>query len=84
MSHIEANLRAQARLDYKWIKTDLQTTFQSPEALQTAWNSLITDGELTGHFCDGLLNCAGVLARKGHNGKYYCGLRVRHHEFCVF
>lgn len=76
MSHIETKLRAHPRLDLKWLKTDLQSVFTSYDSLNNLWNSLITDGELTGHFSDGLLNSAGVTARKGDLGKYYCGLKV--------
>lgn len=76
MSHIETKLRAQSRLDLKWLKTDLHTVFASNDNLNNFWNGLITDGELTGSFSEGLLNSAGVTARKGELGKYYCGLRV--------
>lgn len=78
MSHIETKLRAQPRLDLKWLKTDLQAVFTSSDSLGSLWNGLISDGELTGPFSDGLLNSAGVTARKGELGKYYCGLRVNY------
>lgn len=73
---VEANLRSQPRLDFKWLKIDLQSALQSHDGLASLWNGLIHDGELTGQFSDGLLNSSGVTARKGESGKYYCGLRV--------
>lgn len=76
MSHIETKLRPQQRLDLKWLKSDLQAVFYSQDSLNSLWNGLMNDGELTGPFSDGLLNSAGVTARKGELGKYYCGLRV--------
>ncbi|XP_017782464.1 PREDICTED: E3 ubiquitin-protein ligase HERC2 isoform X2 [Nicrophorus vespilloides] len=76
MSHIETKLRAHSRLDLKWLKTDLQAVFHSQDSLHNLWNRLIIDGELTGTFSDGLLNSAGVIARKWDHDKYYCGLRV--------
>ncbi|KAK9747383.1 Regulator of chromosome condensation (RCC1) repeat [Popillia japonica] len=60
----------------KWLKSDLQAVFYSQDSLNSLWNGLMNDGELTGPFSDGLLNSAGVTARKGELGKYYCGLRV--------
>lgn len=76
MSHIETKLRARSRLDTKWLKVDLQSVFSSQDNFISLWNGLITDGELTGPFSDGLLNGAGVTAHKGELGKYYCGLKV--------
>lgn len=76
MSHIETKLRARSRLDTKWLKVDLQSVFSSQDSFISLWNGLITDGELTGTFSDGLLNSAGVIAHKGELGKYYCGLKV--------
>ncbi|GJQ69394.1 HERC2 [Trypoxylus dichotomus] len=76
MSHVETKLRPQQRLDLKWLKSDLQAVFYSQDSLNYLWNGLMNDGELTGPFSDGLLNSAGVTARKGELGKYYCGLRV--------
>ena len=80
MPHVETKLRAQPRLDLKWLKTDLSGIFRSQDDLSCLWNNLINDGELTGPFSDGLLNSAGVTARKGEQGKYYCGLRVTREE----
>lgn len=73
---VETTLRTQPRLDFKWLKIDLQTGLQSLDGLASLWNGLIQDGELTGSFSDGLLNSSGVTARKGESGKFYCGLRV--------
>lgn len=73
---MEINLRTQPRLDFKWLKVDLQSAVQSQDGLSNLWNGLMQDGELTGSFSDGLLNTSGVTARKGESGKYYCGLRV--------
>lgn len=69
-------LRPQSRLDLKWLKTDLQNSFNAYDGLDNLWNSLINDGEIVGNFSDGLVNSAGVPSRKGEFGKYYCGLRV--------
>lgn len=77
MSHIETKLRARTRLDVKWLRIELQSVFGSQDLLDALWNSLINDGELSGPFSEGLLNTAGVIARKGEQGKYYCGLKVR-------
>lgn len=76
MSHIETKLRARTRLDVKWLRVDLQSVFSSQDTLNSLWNGLINDGELCGPFSEGLLNSAGVVARKGEQGKYYCGLKV--------
>ncbi|CAH1964040.1 unnamed protein product [Acanthoscelides obtectus] len=76
MSYMEASLRPQPRLDIKWLKTNLETLFHNQDTLINTWNNLITDGELTGYFSVGLLNSAGVTAKQGEFGKYYCGQRV--------
>ncbi|XP_044262446.1 E3 ubiquitin-protein ligase HERC2 isoform X2 [Tribolium madens] len=75
MSRFETTLRPQPRLDLKWLKTDLQSVLTG-DSLVNCWNSLIADGEVTGAFSDGLLNSAGVTARKGEFGKYYCNQKV--------
>lgn len=72
----EATLRPQPRLDIKWLNTDLEILFSSQDCLNNSWNGLITDGELIGNFSVGLLNSAGVTAKQGEFGKYYCGQRV--------
>lgn len=76
MARPESILRPQPRLDLKWLKTDLETTLNDTDALINAWNSLILDGEVTGDFSEGLLNSAGVIAKKGECGKFYCNQRV--------
>jgi E3 ubiquitin-protein ligase HERC2 len=76
MSRFETTLRPQPRLDLKWLKTDLQAVLIEGDSLVNCWNSLIADGEVTGAFSDGLLNSAGVTARKGEFGKYYCNQKV--------
>ncbi|CAG7818352.1 unnamed protein product [Allacma fusca] len=68
-------LRIQRRLDSKWMKTDLQKLLE-PEGVAQLWNEMVKDGEVTGSFSDGLLNAAGITARKGENGHYYCGMKV--------
>ncbi|CAG9815802.1 unnamed protein product [Phaedon cochleariae] len=75
MSHPEAKLRPQPRLDIKWLKTNLELLFMDHDKLNNSWNSLITDGELTGNFSIGLFNSAGVIAKQ-KLGKFYCGQRV--------
>lgn len=72
----EASLRPQPRLDIKWLNTDLELIFSSQDSLNNCWNGLIADGELIGNFSVGLLNSAGVTAKQGEFGKYYCGQRV--------
>jgi len=57
-------LRIQRRLDSKWVKTDLQKILDD-DGLAQLWNEMVKDGEITGSFSDGLLNAAGVTARKG-------------------
>lgn len=76
MSIRETVLRPQPRFDIKWLKTNLESLFYGETNLINCWNSLITDGELTGDFSVGLLNSAGVTAKQGEYGKYYCGQRV--------
>ncbi|KAF7266968.1 hypothetical protein GWI33_019752 [Rhynchophorus ferrugineus] len=76
MACCEAQLRAQHRLDLKWLKTNMENLFYGNENLVNVWNGLISDGEVTGDFSIGLLNSAGVIAKEGQFGKYYCGQRV--------
>ncbi|XP_064637694.1 E3 ubiquitin-protein ligase HERC2-like isoform X2 [Lineus longissimus] len=68
-------LRPQVRLDTKWLKADLQSIF-SREGLSHLWNELVKDGEISANVNDGIINAAGVLAKKGETGKYYCAMRV--------
>ncbi|XP_060526978.1 E3 ubiquitin-protein ligase HERC2 [Cylas formicarius] len=76
MSRLEASLRAQPRLDLKWLKINIENLFYGEDALSSCWNALVNDGEVTGPFSTGLLNSAGVMAKEGEFGKYYCGRRV--------
>ncbi|XP_030756884.1 E3 ubiquitin-protein ligase HERC2 [Sitophilus oryzae] len=76
MSRCEAQLRAQPRLDLKWLKMNVENLFYGYENLVNVWNGLISDGELTGGFSTGLLNSAGVMSKEGEFGKYYCSQRV--------
>ncbi|KAJ8962033.1 hypothetical protein NQ314_005815 [Rhamnusium bicolor] len=76
MPRTETTLRPQPRLDIKWLKTNLETLFNGQDNLINCWNGLIADGELTGDFSVGLLNSAGVTAKQGEFGKFYCGQRV--------
>jgi len=57
-------LYVQPRLDNKWLKADIQQCFTS-DGLAFLWNELVKDGEITGFFSDGILNAAGVVAKKG-------------------
>ncbi|ODN06550.1 E3 ubiquitin-protein ligase HERC2 [Orchesella cincta] len=75
MTSMNIVLRIQLRLDSKWAKTDLQRALDSDGVYQL-WNEMVKDGEITGSFSDGILNAAGITARKGENGHYYCGMRA--------
>lgn len=61
---LNITVRPEARLDAKWLKMDLQR-FLSRDGLAELWNEMIRDGEIVGAFSDGLINSAGVVARKG-------------------
>ncbi|KAL1491483.1 hypothetical protein ABEB36_012074 [Hypothenemus hampei] len=76
MVRYETQLRAQPRLDLKWLKLNIESLFYGNDNLVIIWNTLVSDGELTGNFSPGLLNSAGVLAKEGEFGKFYCGQRV--------
>ncbi|XP_066141939.1 E3 ubiquitin-protein ligase HERC2 isoform X1 [Euwallacea fornicatus] len=76
MSHPKTQLRAQPRLDLKWLKSNIENIFYGNENLVNTWNAMVSEGELTGSFSSGLLNSAGVMAREGEFGKYYCGQKV--------
>lgn len=71
----ETRLRPQARYDQKWLKTDLQEAF-SRDGLSQLWNELVRDGEIITGSTNGIINSAGILANKGENGKYYCGMKL--------
>jgi len=64
MTSMNIVLRIQLRLDSKWAKTDLQRALDSDGVYQL-WNEMVKDGEITGSFSDGILNAAGITARKG-------------------
>ncbi|XP_022131000.2 probable E3 ubiquitin-protein ligase HERC2 [Pieris rapae] len=68
--------RPQQHLDPKWLNPDLQEALHSPEALCTLFNSLIQDREIYFDAGNGLVNGAGITAKLGDSGKYYCGLRI--------
>ncbi|CAD6227584.1 GSCOCG00001264001-RA-CDS [Cotesia congregata] len=72
---LNITVRPEARLDAKWLKTDLRR-LQCRDGLAELWNGMVRDGEIVGAFSDGLINSAGVVARKGDSGHYYCNLRV--------
>lgn len=61
-------LRIQLRLDSKWAKTDLQKALE-PDVVYQLWNEMVKDGEITGSFSDGILNAAGITARKSKKTK---------------
>ncbi|KAK8398901.1 hypothetical protein O3P69_004178 [Scylla paramamosain] len=69
------SLRPQARLDSKWLKSDLQSLLQ-PDNLPSLYNQMVKDGEVVGPHVEGILNSAGATARKGESGHYYCSMRV--------
>ena len=56
-------LRPQPRLDIKWLKSDLQSLLQ-PDNLPSLYNQMVKDGEVAGPHAEGILNSAGVTARK--------------------
>ncbi|XP_071532835.1 E3 ubiquitin-protein ligase HERC2 isoform X2 [Panulirus ornatus] len=68
-------LRPQPRLDVKWLKSDLQSLLQ-PDNLPSLYNQMVKDGEVAGPHVEGILNSAGVTARKGESGHYYCSMKV--------
>ncbi|XP_015429351.1 PREDICTED: LOW QUALITY PROTEIN: E3 ubiquitin-protein ligase HERC2 [Dufourea novaeangliae] len=68
-------VRPEIRLDAKWLKTDLKRLLYR-DGLSELWNEMIRDGEIVGSFSDGLINAAGITAKKGESGHYYCNMRV--------
>ncbi|CAG4926206.1 unnamed protein product [Colias eurytheme] len=68
--------RPQQHLDPKWLNPDLQEALHCPDALCTLFNSLIQDREIYFDAGNGLVNGAGITAKLGDSGKYYCGLRI--------
>lgn len=61
---LNITVRPEARLDAKWLKTDLRR-FLCRDGLAELWNGMVRDGEIVGSFSDGLINSAGVVSRKG-------------------
>ena len=72
---MEIVLRIQRRLDSKWVKTDLQKLLE-PDGVAHLWNEMVKDGEITGAFSDGLLNAAGITARKGKLPFFFADFKV--------
>nr|XP_012152188.1 PREDICTED: E3 ubiquitin-protein ligase HERC2 [Megachile rotundata] len=68
-------IRPEIRLDAKWLKTDLKRLLYR-DGLAELWNEMVRDGEIVGSFSDGLINAAGIIAKKGESGHYYCNMRV--------
>ena len=62
---LNITVRPEVRLDAKWLKVDLQR-FLCRDGLAELWNEMIRDGEIVGAFSDGIMNSAGVIARKGN------------------
>lgn len=63
-SQLNITVRPEVRLDAKWLKTDLQR-FLYRDGLAELWNEMVRDGEIVGSFSDGLINAAGIIAKKG-------------------
>lgn len=57
-------MRPEIRLDAKWLKTDLKRILYR-DGLAELWNEMVRDGEIVGSFSDGIVNAAGIIARKG-------------------
>ncbi|CAB3255423.1 unnamed protein product [Arctia plantaginis] len=68
--------RPQQHLDAKWLNPDLQEALHNPDGLNILFNSLLQDREIYFDAGNGLVNSAGVTAKLGDSGKYYCGLRI--------
>lgn len=69
-NQLNITVRPEVRLDAKWLKTDLQR-FLYRDGLAELWNEMVRDGEIVGSFSDGLINAAGIVAKKGMNMKRY-------------
>ncbi|XP_017887257.1 E3 ubiquitin-protein ligase HERC2 [Ceratina calcarata] len=74
-TQLDIIMRPEARLDAKWLKTDLKRLLYQ-DGLAELWNEMVRDGEIVGSFSDSLVNAAGVIARKGESGHYYCNMGV--------
>lgn len=57
-------IRPEILLDAKWLKTDLKR-LRYRDGLAELWNEMVHDGEIVGSFSDGLINAAGIIAKKG-------------------
>ncbi|XP_047031157.1 probable E3 ubiquitin-protein ligase HERC2 [Helicoverpa zea] len=68
--------RPQQHLDAKWLNPDLQEALHNPDGLCSLFNSLVQDREIYFDAGNGLVNGAGITAKLGDSGKYYCGLRI--------
>ncbi|XP_041973907.1 probable E3 ubiquitin-protein ligase HERC2 [Aricia agestis] len=68
--------RPQHHLDAKWLNPDLQEVLHDPKSLCATFNSLLLDREIYFDAGNGLVNGAGITAKLGDSGKYYCGLRI--------
>lgn len=64
-------VRPQTCLDAKWLKSDLQC-FLTRDGLADLWNGMVRDGEIVRTFSDGLINSAGIVARKGTTLSFLC------------
>lgn len=73
-SQLNITVRPEVRLDAKWLKTDLQR-FLYRDGLAELWNEMVRDGEIVGSFSDGLINSAGIVAKKG-KGVYQLNEKV--------
>lgn len=74
--HEDFIFRPQQHLDAKWSHPDLTEALHSSDVLSTLFNSLLQDREIYFEAGNGLVNSAGITAKLGDSGKYYCGLRV--------
>ncbi|XP_045760290.1 probable E3 ubiquitin-protein ligase HERC2 isoform X8 [Maniola jurtina] len=74
--------RPQQHLDPKWLNPDLQEALHDPEAVYCLFNSLLQDREIYFDAGNGLVNAAGITAKLGDSGKYYCGLRILNCTCC--
>ncbi|XP_066595212.1 E3 ubiquitin-protein ligase HERC2 [Prorops nasuta] len=74
-SPLNFTVRPEVRLDAKWLKTDLQR-FLCRDGSAELWNEMVRNGEIVGNFSDGLVNAAGVIAKKGESGHYYCSMKI--------
>lgn len=74
--HEQFIFRPQQHLDAKWLNPDLQEALHNPDSLSALFNILLQDREIYFNAGSGLVNGAGITAKLGDSGKYYCGLRV--------